>query len=108
MPFSFAAEFLDLLLYWALTYFILLRMSFALSFFAIPNAGFVLLVFIFAGPSFFYEDELIGGFWFDLDFEPPVSLSIAYLCLYFSAGENYFFFMSVLVDLSEAESVCLR
>lgn len=107
IPASFAAEFFDRLLYCARTYFIRSKIYFALSFFPTPNPAAALLLPLLLGPSRFTEDEVLTGA-FSFDFEPPVNLSIANRCLSLSAGEYSRFFISALVDFTEAESVCRR
>lgn len=65
IPCSFAAEFLERLLYCARTYFILFKIYFALSFFPpAPNAGLFVLLLLLVG-IFLFEEECKGGFVFE-------------------------------------------
>lgn len=105
MPCSFMAELRDRLLYWALTSFILFKMSFALSFFDTLVEFLVFETFC----MFLLEDELVmaglevGG----LRFDGPVNLFIACFCFSLSAGENSRFLRSALEDLTEFQSFSL-
>ncbi len=106
IPCYFTAEFLDLLLYCAFTYFMRFRISFALSFLGILPAVLFTLVIGFA--MFLLDEEFaIGGFeltWFRF---PPVSLSMAAFCFYLYAGEYSRFFIYALEDLFELISFSL-